>query len=140
MYLCIMEVWKDIIIEGFEGYQVSNLGRVRSFDRISKGKNDSQRLVKGRVLIQQKLKNGYLRVGLCDGIKMTKFLVHRLVAQAFIPNPNNLPQINHKSEVKTDNRVENLEWCDHKYNNNYGTVNERRSQRYKKQQEICLNR
>ena len=108
-----MEIWKDI--EGYEGlYEVSNLGNVKSLNKR-----------KGRILKPIKDHFGYLRVNLYNSeYKIHK--VHRLVAEAFIPNPNNYPIINHKDEDKTNNRVENLEWCDHKYNNNYGTVRERR--------------
>ena len=103
------EVWKDI--EGYEGhYQVSNLGRVKSLKR----GND-------KIMSLRRYKGGYLLVNLCKNGEMKTFTIHRLVGQAFLPNPNNLPQINHKDEDKTNNRVENLEWCSVKYNNSFGT-------------------
>lgn len=105
-----MEIWKDI--EGYEGlYQVSNWGRVRSLW-----------FGKEKMLQPVKHKNGYLFVSL--GRKKT-ISIHRLVAEAFIPNPDNLPQVNHRDENKENNNVDNLEWCDSKYNNNYGTHNKR---------------
>ena len=70
-------------------------------------------------------KDGYYRVTLSNGNKKKTCRVHRLVAEAFIPNPNNLPEVNHKSEVKTENSASNLEWCDTTYNINYGSRNER---------------
>ena len=72
---------------------------------------------------------GYLRVVLQKDCEIKNYSVHRLVAEAFIPNTLNLPEVNHKNENKTDNRVENLEWCDHSYNNKYGIANIIRSQK-----------
>ena len=116
-----MEVWKDI--EGYEGiYQVSNLGRVRSIDRINnKGKRNKGALLKLGV----NKRTGYVRVGLCKfGARKGKS-VHRLVAQAFIDNPNGLGTVNHKNENKQDNRVENLEWMSLQDNLAYGTHTQR---------------
>ena len=118
------EEWRPI--EGYEGlYEVSNLGRVRSVDRYVKSKGESYWLRKGKMLSPAKDKNGYLKVNLsCNG-KNNIIRVHRLVAEAFIPAIEGLSEVNHKDEDKTNNRVENLEWCDRKYNNNYGTKIER---------------
>lgn len=116
-----MEIWKDV--EGYEGlYQVSNEGNVRS-------------LKKGIILKAANVNNGYLAVQLWDnGIPKMK-LIHRLVAEAFIPNPDNLPQVNHKNEDKALNIVENLEWCSAKYNMNYGTAISRRVDKQSRQVE-----
>lgn len=105
------EIWKDI--EGYKGiYQVRNMGRVRSLTR--KVWNYTK---PGRILRPGSKKNGYLHVCLINGSKREKHAhVHRLVAAAFIPNPDNLPEVNHKNYDKTDNRVENLEWCTSRYN------------------------
>lgn len=117
------EIWKDI--EEFKGvYVVSNLGRIKSLDRkINRG-----RCVvswKGKMISSRVAKNGYSVVKLnVDGKHITR-LVHRLIAQAFIPNPNNLPEVNHKDENIQNNSIDNLEWCTSKYNANYGTRNER---------------
>ena len=117
----MIEEWRPI--EGYEGlYEVSNLGRVRSLDMYVKVGYGNYRLHKGKVLSPTKNKNGYLKVNLyCNG-KQKTIDVHRLVTEAFLPNPDNLPQVNHKDENKTNNRVENLEWCDVKYNLSYGTA------------------
>lgn len=118
------EFWKNI--KDYENlYQGSNLGRVRSFDRWVKSKNGSLRFCKGRILKPVINGRGYLQVDLCKNGKVKKFLVHRLVAEAFLPNPDNLPEVNHKDENKQNNNVENLEWCDRTYNANYGTAIER---------------
>lgn len=111
-----MEIWKDI--EGYENlYKISSLGNVKSLG------NDKTR--KEKILKPAKDKKGYLVVGLHKQRKEKKYFVHRLVGQHFIENPNNYPQINHKNQTKTDNRVENLEFCDALYNCNFGTRNRR---------------
>ena len=99
------EIWKDI--RGYEGlYRVSNLGRVISLERIdSRGRIWPERLI----YIGNDYSKGYLVVKLCKDGKQKAYKVHRLVADAFIPNPENLPQVNHINEDKTDNRAENLE-------------------------------
>ena len=125
-----MEEWRDI--KGYEGaYQVSSYGRIRSLDRIVERKTGNYKH-KGRILKQNDDTHGYLKVNLTKHDKKKTFKVHRLVAQAFIPNPNNYTVINHKDENKTNNKVENLEWCTSKYNNNYGTIQKRHSETKKK--------
>ena len=107
------EKWNEI--KGFEGnYSVSSEGRVRS-NGLLKGRNSKVRILKTELSSK-----GYLRVGLTKDGKQKKYLVHRLVAIAFLDNPNNLPDVNHKNECKTDNRLINLEWMSRKDNMNYG--------------------
>lgn len=114
------EEWRPVV--GYEGlYEVSNTGQVRSLDMYVKCRYGNYRLHKGKVLSPVKDKKGYLKVVLCCNGKCKTIKVHRLIAQAFLLNPDNLPQVNHKDEDKTNNCVENLEWCTAKYNNNYGT-------------------
>lgn len=125
-----MEIWKDI--KGYEGlYQVSNLGNVRSVKR-----NCNQRYglreVKERILKTGKTKKGYLIVVLSKEQTTKSHAVHTLVANAFIPNVNNYPQINHIDENKENNNVNNLEWCTNKYNCNYGTRTIRQKQKVSK--------
>lgn len=121
----MIEIWKSI--PGYEGlYEVSNTGQIRSLDMYVKVGFGAYRLQKGKVLSPAKDKYGYLVVSLTYNGKHKTIKVHRLVAQAFIENPDNLPEVNHKDEDKTNNIVENLEWCNHKYNMNYGTRTIRR--------------
>ena len=109
------EIWKPVI--GFEGiYEVSNLGNIASLNY--RGRNK-------RGLLKPKPHNGYYGITLCKEKQKYDFLVHRLVADAFIPNPDNFPQVNHIDENKRNNIVSNLEWCTAKYNLNYGTMRER---------------
>ena len=118
------EIWKDI--NGYEGkYQVSSLGRVRSVPREWEQANRHGTLSRYRIdgcIIKPIFRRGYLSVGLrTDPKHLKRFQVHRLVAQTFVPNPDNMPQVNHKDEDKTNNRADNLEWCTARYNANYGT-------------------
>lgn len=107
-------------IDGYEGlYEVSNLGNVRS---LYDGRHQKYRT---KILKPRMKPDGHVQVVLSKSGKVKQFLVHRLVAQAFLPNPQNLPQVNHKNEIADDNRVENLEWCTAEYNANYGTRNQR---------------
>ena len=122
----IKEYWKPI--KGYEDlYMVSNWGRVKSFDRWVKSKNGSIRICRGRILKPYTNKDGYLYVVLSKNNKQKTFKVHRLVAEAFLPNPYNLLQVNHRDENKLNNNVDNLEWCTNEYNINYGTRTERMS-------------
>lgn len=110
------EIWKDV--DGFVGsYQVSNFGRVRSIDRYVSCGHSKVRFQKGTILKQSLNHKGYLRIRISRSRKEKySLLVHRLVALAFIPNPNNYPQINHIDGCKTNNHYKNLEWCDNSYN------------------------
>lgn len=111
----VNECWRPIV--GYEGwYEVSNLGNVRSFI-------DNHHKIRDTPLILKpfKLSKGYLGVSLLN----KTFKIHRLVAQAFIPNPNSLPEVNHKDEDKNNNNYLNLEWCTTQYNLAYGTARER---------------
>ena len=110
--LPLFEEWKTI--ENYEDYQVSNFGRVKSL------KDEEERILK-----QSTNKYGYQQVKLSKNRKPKTLYVHRLVAMAFIDNPNNYEQVNHKDENKCNNHVDNLEWCNRKYNINYGTRNEK---------------
>ena len=112
------EIWKDIA--GYEGlYQISNIGRVRSLnkgDGIGTGNYKRKcKIIKSATNVQR-----YEIVVLSKKGKRKTITVHRLVAEAFIPNPNKFPCINHKDESRNNNAVENLEWCNYSYNNKYG--------------------
>lgn len=97
------ETWKECV--GFPNYQISNIGRIRNKDKIMKPHNR---------------RDGYYHIGLWgEDCKRHYPVIHRLVALAFLPNPKNLPLINHKDENRHNNRLENLEWCDYSYNIRY---------------------
>ena len=118
--LSTKEIWLDI--SGYEGYyQVSNLGNVKSVERKVPHERKGFEFIKERILKQHI--NRYAFVLLSKNRKTTNKTVHRLVAFAFIPNPENKPQVNHINGIKDDNRVENLEWCTIDYNNNHALVN-----------------
>lgn len=127
------EEWRDIPL--YEGiYQISNYGRIKTLSRFTSYKdrygNNSQRLVREKIRRVHDNGNGYLFVGLWYNNKTNTEYIHRLVATTFIPNPLNLPQVNHKDENKKNNYVSNLEWCTGLYNTNYGTCLQRSNQSY----------
>ena len=102
-------------------YQVSNLGKVKSLNRTSTHSKGYIAHYKEKILKQSFERNGYVRVGLSKYGKTKLYYIHVLVAEAFINNPDNLPEVNHIDEDKTNNCVDNLEWCNHKYNSIHGT-------------------
>lgn len=112
-----MEEWKDIV--GFEGlYKVSNMGRVMSFN------HPQGRRSKGWIMKPGHYTNGYLFITLCKDKRHHTYSISRLVAKHFVPNPQGYPEVNHIDEDKENNRADNLEWCDRKYNCNYGHRND----------------
>ena len=133
----MQEIWKDIKFTDTDGkeydytglYQVSNMGRVKTLEKYDRlGRKYNEKIKKLR-----KEKSGYIRVELTKNGKNNFFAVHRLVAYMFIENDDikNKVQVNHKDEDKSNNTVENLEWCTASYNNNYGTRNERVAEKLK---------
>ena len=111
------EIWKDI--EGYEGlYQVSSMGRVKSLERMKWGGKGYYKAPE-KILEGVDNGHGYLQVQLCKDGNREQPLVHVLVATAFLDNADNLPEVNHKDEDKTNNCVENLEYCIRLYNNTY---------------------
>lgn len=134
----MIEIWKDVV--GYEGlYQVSNCGRVRSVERnVSVQRSGQKYLVhyESKVLIPQERRHGYLSVCLYGrgGNKRNfkQISVHRLVAEAFIPNPKNLSEVNHIDEDKQNNKLENLEWVSHQENCSTPTLRKRHSERQSK--------
>ena len=133
-----MEIWRNA--PGHEGYQVSNEGNVKSLAKDVVYKDGRIRHYEEKLLKPVANYKGYLVVNLYkDGKKKLK-KIHQLVAQAFIPNPLGLPEVNHKDEDKTNNRVENLEWCTHEYNINYGSRNQRVGESLKNSQKAKEHR
>lgn len=125
------EIWKPV--KNYEGYyEISNLGRVKSVERIIKCKSRNNFKQKEKILATRPNNRGYIMVGLHKDKNYKLVLVHRLVAEAFIPNPNNLPQVNHIDENKQNNHWNNLEYCDNWYNSHYGTRIERCNAKQKK--------
>jgi hypothetical protein len=116
------EIWKDII--GYEGYyKVSNLGNIRSLDRLVNKPNKTSYIRKGKLCNQSKSNLGYMTVGFTVNNKKVNKYVHRLVAEAFITNINNYPQVNHIDCNKTNNRINNLEWCTNSQNHIHASKN-----------------
>ena len=136
------EIWKAI--EGYEDkYQVSNLGRVRSLDQqvpyTTRWGTIAYRPTKGKVLTAQKIHGGYLGVLFKVQGKTEMKLVHRLVANAFVPNPQNLETVNHIDEDKTNNRADNLEWMSRADNVRYGTGSQRKRTPMRKVEQLTID-
>ena len=103
------EIWKDIP-NYYELYQGSNLNRIKSLERWITTKLGFKRFIKEKILHEWVVGSGYRQIGLFKNNKLKFFYVHRILAQIFLPNPLNLPEVNHKNGIKTDNKIENLEW------------------------------
>ena len=117
-----MEEWKIIEVPEFQGnYEVSSLGRIRTIPHECVDKLGRKRWVTECIKATRLNPKGYKMINVRYNGKHYTFRVHRIVAQTFIPNPDNLPEVNHKDENKQNNSVENLEWCTHQYNSAYGT-------------------
>lgn len=127
----MVETWKDV--KGYEGiYQVSDLGNVRSLDRFITNTNGvGFRKIKGVCLKLTTNNSGYKCITLHKKGIIKTVTVHRLMALHFIPNPDNLTDINHKDENKSNNTISNLEWVSHEYNMNYGERNKKASKKLK---------
>lgn len=124
------EIWKTI--KNFDWFEISNYGRVRSKDRIFTDSYNRTYYKKGQLLkLKEQKRENYIQIMVAFMYKGKYYrkIVSRLVAEAFIPNPNNLPQVNHKDEDSTNNYFENLEWCTAKYNINYGNTIKRRAKK-----------
>lgn len=123
----MQEIWKDI--EGYEGlYQVSDQGRIKSMRYSTRYRCNMVEGAKPHIIKPSPTANGYRSVTLYKGPGVRrKYLIHRLVAMAFVPNPNGFDSVNHKDEDKSNNCASNLEWCTIYYNNNYGTARLRTS-------------
>lgn len=126
----MVEEWRTI--EGFDEYEVSNMGLVRSKDRFVNVSGNGKRLIKGQILKSHSCRHGYQYLSLCSKSKHTHFQVHRLVAQAFIPNPGNKPQVNHIDNNPRNNRVDNLEWVTAQENSTWKVICGRSGSKLKK--------
>ena len=116
------EEWRDVV--GYEGlYQVSNMGRVKSLSRRIVYKDGREYNYPSKVMKNQKVSTGYRSVTLYRVNGKKQYYVHRLVAETFIPNPNNLSDVNHKDGCKTNNILSNLEWCSHSDNQKHAYKN-----------------
>lgn len=126
------EIWKPVV--GYEGwYEVSSLGRVRSVSHTLDCAGRFKVFHKGKILKQQaNIRWGYMSVYLSKNGERKRVRVNRIVAIAFLPNPNNLPEVNHKDEDRKNNRVDNLEWCDRLYNSNYGNARKKQQESARK--------
>lgn len=131
----IEEEWRPV--KGYEDIlEVSNLGRIRSITRTVRAGLYGKKFIQGKILRLERNHNGYLMTRATRKYGKKRLVVHRLVAEAFIPNPNNYPIVNHKDERKDNNVVTNLEWCSYSYNVLYGTCQQRRSKHQEKAVEM----
>ena len=130
-------MWTEL--KDFEGlYEINENGEIRSIDRIVEYSCGLSKLFKGKIIIPHITDNGYLFVALYKNKKKYQLKVHRLVANTFIPNPNNYPCVNHKDENKLNNSIDNLEWCTISYNNTYGSRIEKQRKTIKNNPNISI--